>query len=349
MLILQNDRHREHAGRHEMYRGRLVECVEVPERAELVLGELHRRGFARVERPAVRADMTVVESVHDLRYLAFLRQAWDHWIALDSANASFDILPSVWPNQGLRRDAPTQNFSAQVGRYAFDAGSPITRGTWDACLAGAASAIEAARRVASGSERGALVVTRPPGHHAGRDFFGGYCFLNNAALAAQTLRDAGHARVAILDVDYHHGNGTQSIFYRRADVLTVSIHGDPATEYPFYLGYADERGEGEGEGFNLNRPLPKGTAFDAWRRELDIALEAVARFGASALVVALGVDAYKADPISGFLLDSADFTTIGSLIASARLPTVFVLEGGYAVAEMGINVANVAEGFSLAG
>ena len=346
MLIFHNDRHREHAGRHEMYRGRLVDCVEVPQRAELVLTELRGRGFTRVETAAGLADMQVVASVHDPRYLEFLSQAWNEWTALDPANAALDILPSIWPNHALRRDAPSTNFSARVGRHAFDAGTPITSGTWTACMAGAACAIAAARRVASGADRAALVVTRPPGHHAGRDFFGGYCFLNNAALAAQVLRDAGHARVAIVDVDYHHGNGTQSIFYRRADVLTVSIHGDPVTEYPFYLGYADERGEAEGEGFNLNLPLPRGTSFDAWRRELDVALDAVARSGATALVVALGVDTYMADPISSFRLESSDFVTIGRLLASASLPCVLVLEGGYAVDEMGVNVANVVEGYT---
>jgi acetoin utilization deacetylase AcuC-like enzyme len=313
-----------------------------------VLAELRRRGFTRTDSPAALADMRVVEAVHDPRYLEFLRTAWNEWLALDPANAALDILPSIWPNHALRREAPSTNFSARVGRYAYDAGSPITSGTWDACIAGAACAIDAAGRVSSGIERGALVVTRPPGHHAGRDFYGGYCFLNNAAMAAQALSDAGHARVAILDVDYHHGNGTQSIFYQRADVFTASIHGDPVTEYPFYLGYADERGQGEGEGFNLNLPLPRGTSFEQWRRQLDIALEAIARFGASALVVALGVDTYKADPISSFRLESGDFTSIGRLIASSGLPSVFVLEGGYAVAEMGINVANVAEGFSSA-
>ena len=349
MLILHNDRHGAHVGRHEMYRGRLVECVELPQRAELVLDELRRRGFTRVETPASPADLRVVESVHDPRYLEFLRTAWRDWVALDPANAAFDILPSIWPNHGLRRAAPSTNLSARVGRYAFDAGTPITAGTWDACIAGAACAIEAAQRVASGNERSALVVTRPPGHHAGRDFFGGYCFLNNSALAAQVLRNGGHARVAVLDVDYHHGNGTQSIFSQRGDVLTVSLHGDPVTEYPFYLGYADERGEGDGEGFNLNLPLPRGTSFDAWLAQLDIALDAIARSGASALVVPLGVDTYKGDPISSFRFESSDFTTLGRLIAAAGLPTVFVLEGGYAVADMGVNVANVVEGFSSAG
>ena len=179
---------------------------------------------------------------------------------------------------------------------------------------------------------------------AGPDFFGGYCFLNNAALAAQALRDAGHPRVAVLDVDYHHGNGTQSLFYDRADVFFASLHGDPRTEYPFYLGHADERGSGAGEGCNLNLPLPRGTGFAAWRTALHTALEAIAAHGATALVVSLGVDTFAGDPISGFGLASADYLAVGRDLASAGLPTVLVFEGGDAVAEVGVNTVNVREG-----
>jgi acetoin utilization deacetylase AcuC-like enzyme len=343
MLIFHNPAHRDHDGRHEMYRGRLVACHEVPRRVDLVLDELRRRGFGEGEE-APAPDPRLIESVHAPAYLEFLRGAWSEWLAIDPANSSLDILPSVWPNPALRRDVAPSNFSAKVGMFAFDAGTPITCGTWRAATGAAGCAIEAARRVASGDHSCALVVSRPPGHHAGRDFYGGYCFLNNAALAAQALRDARHARVAILDIDYHHGNGTQSIFYERDDVLTVSIHGDPLTEYPFYLGYADERGHAQGEGWNLNLPLPRGTLFPEWRRALEHGLDAVARAGASALVVSLGVDTYQGDPISSFGLESADFVQAGRLLASLRLPTVLVLEGGYAVAEMGVNVANVVQG-----
>lgn len=190
-----------------------------------------------------------------------------------------------------------------------------------------------------------MALTRPPGHHAGRDFFGGYCFLNNSALAAQALCEAGAERVAIVDVDYHHGNGTQQIFYERNDVFTASIHGDPRTEYPFYLGHADENGSGAGAGCNLNLPLPTGTGFDAWHQALNHALDATRRFGAQALVVPLGVDTFEGDPISRFKLRSDDYLRIGREIAAQGLPTVFVLEGGYAVAELGLNVVNVLEGF----
>ncbi|MDP3820594.1 MAG: histone deacetylase family protein, partial [Burkholderiales bacterium] len=164
-------------------------------------------------------------------------------------------------------------------------------------------------------------------------------------LAAQTLRDSGHERVAVLDVDYHHGNGTQAIFYERADVLTVSVHGDPRTEYPFFLGHADEQGAGAGLGFNHNLPLPRGTGFARWREALYTGLAQIRQFGASALVVSLGVDTFEGDPISGFTLKSADYLEVGRDIAGAKLPTVFVFEGGYAVAEVGVNTVNVLEGF----
>jgi acetoin utilization deacetylase AcuC-like enzyme len=205
-------------------------------------------------------------------------------------------------------------------------------------------ALAAAKAITQG-ERAAFALTRPPGHHAGADFFGGYCFLNNAAIAAQALRDAGVGRVAILDIDFHHGNGTQAIFYGRADVFFASVHGDPHTEYPYYLGYADERGEGEGLGFNLNLPLPRGASFALWRDALVRALQGIQAFGAEALVVSLGVDTFAGDPVAGFGLQSPDYFLVGQDLAAAGLPTAFVFEGGYAVAEIGVNAVNVLDGF----
>jgi len=343
MLIFHNPVHHKHAGRQEMYRGRLVPCHESPARLQYVLDELQRRPFGELRAPG-DADMALIGRVHSARYLDFLMSAWDEWVALDPANAECDVLPSVWPVRGFRHDIAPTNFAARVGLFSFDAGSPLTAGTWEAARAGAACAINAARAVCGGA-RAAMAATRPPGHHAGADFLGGYCFLNNAALAAQALREGGAARVAVLDIDYHHGNGTQSIFYERADVFTVSIHGDPITEYPFFLGYADERGQAAGAGFNLNLPLAKGTDFATWSSALDRALDAIARFGAAALVVALGVDTFEGDPISGFRLKSGDYLHVGAAIARAGLPTVFVMEGGYAVAAIGVNVVNVLQGF----
>ena len=345
MLIFHNPDHHAHDGRHEMFRGRLVPCHETPARLDYVMAELQRRPVGDLRLPGA-LDLELARRVHTRDYLEFLATAWTEWVALDASNADVDILPSVWPVRGFRTDVVPANFSARVGRYSFDAGSPMTSGTWAAVSAGAACAIDATRAVGSGVTRAAVALTRPPGHHAGPDFFGGYCFLNNAALAAQAFREAGAARVAVLDVDYHHGNGTQTIFYSRPDVLTMSIHGDPMTEYPFYLGHADECGEGEGAGCNLNLPLPAGTGFDTWLRALRHGIDEIARFGADALVIALGVDTFEGDPISRFLLRSDDYRRIGSTIAACGLPTVFTMEGGYAVAEVGINVVNVLEGFA---
>lgn len=344
MRIVHNPRHHLHDARHEMFRGRLVPCHETPARLDHVVAELRRRPLGDWCLPEPVSDAELA-AVHSPRYLDFIARAWDDWVALDPANAALDILPSVWPVRGFRHDVEPRNFAAQLGLHSFDAGSPMVAGTWAAARAGAECAVTAARTVLGG-ERAAFALTRPPGHHAGPDFFGGYCFLNNAALAAQALRDGGAARVAVLDVDYHHGNGTQTIFESRADVLTVSIHGDPLTEYPFFLGHADEQGQGAGLGFNLNLPLPRGTSADTWFATLDHAAQAVERFRPDALVVALGVDTFEGDPISGFRLRSADYLRLGERLARPGRPTVFTLEGGYAVAEVGVNVVNVLQGFA---
>ena len=344
MITFYNPHHAQHQGKVEMFRGALVPCFEVPDRLDFVLQELRRRQLGSITTTG-RIDAPALRTIHSARYLDFLANAWDEWVALDPANASKDVLPSVWPTRSFRTDVLPANFSARMGLFSYDAGSPLTSGTWVAARAGADCAFAAADHIARGV-RSAFALSRPPGHHAGADFFGGYCFLNNAALAAQHLRDSGLDRVAILDIDYHHGNGTQACFYDRADVLFSSIHGDPHTEYPFFLGYADEKGEGAGLGFNHNLPLPRGTGFATWREALALALQRVARFKAQALVVSLGLDTFEGDPISGFKLGSTDYLRVGEDLAAAGLPTLFVFEGGYAVAEVGINAVNVLEGFS---
>ena len=191
----------------------------------------------------------------------------------------------------------------------------------------------------------AFSLCRPPGHHAGRDFFGGYCYLNNAAIAAQHFLDNGHARVAIFDVDYHHGNGTQEIFYDRNDVLLASLHGDPDFEFPFHLGYARETGAGKGEGYNLNYPLPAGTAWPEWLAAFEDAHAKIRAYAPSALIISLGVDTYKEDPISQVRLESDHFPIIGRRLTDFGLPTLFVMEGGYATDALGVNAVNVLEGF----
>lgn len=356
MLSFINPHHADHAGRQEMFRGRLVDCHEVPDRLRFVHQELQHRRLGAIETPALTdpgftaALDTAIARVHEPRYIDFLRNAWNDWVALDPDNAARDALPSVWPlpqANAFRHDRVPHNPAARLGLFAFDSGTPLMAGTWRAAHSGAGCALAAAQAVLVG-QRCAFALTRPPGHHAGPGFFGGYCFLNNAAIAAQALRDGGHARVAVLDVDYHHGNGTQTVFYERADVFTLSIHGDPQTEYPFFLGHADEHGAGAGEGFNRNWPLPRGTGTAAWRAALDEALQAVRDFQATALVVPLGVDTFEGDPISGFRLRSDDYPGIGAALASLGLPTVVTFEGGYAVEQAGVNAVNLLEGFARA-
>ena len=346
MLTFYNELHAQHRGRHEFFRGALVPCFEKPERADAVLAELGRRGLGRIVTPH-GVPLMSLERIHSPRYLHFLRTAWSDWLALDPANAGRDAFPSVWPVRSLRHDIEPDNFTAKLGLYSMDSGTPLTAGTWTAAKTGADCAVNAAHALRLG-ERGAFVLSRPPGHHAGKDFFGGYCFLNNAALAAQHMLDDGARKVAILDIDYHHGNGTQSIFYDRSDVLFVSIHADPRSEYPFYLGHADERGDGAGHGFNMNLPLAPGSSVQAWFAALETACIRLASFGADALVVSLGVDTFAGDPLSRFALQSADYLKIGERLAYLNLPTAFIFEGGYAVKELGVNVVNVLEGFETA-
>lgn len=342
MIAFHNPLHQGHAPVHEFYRGERVPCFESPARVDYVEEAL------RLRRHLLRApdvdSMPVLSQIHTQRYLAFLQTAWQQWLALDPANALVQPFPSVWPVRSLRSDVEPDNFVARLGLYSMDNGTPMAAGTWAAAKGGADAAASAAQYVAQGA-RSAFCCTRPPGHHAGADFMGGYCFLNNAAVAAQQLLDQGAQRVVVLDVDYHHGNGTQSIFYQRSDVLFISIHGDPRTEYPFYLGHADETGEGKGAGFNLNLPLAAGTSVPTWFEALDAACERIHAYGADGLVISLGLDTFEGDPISRFALASSDFFRLGERLANLGSPTVFVLEGGYAAAELGTNAVNVIEGF----
>ncbi|KRB94231.1 histone deacetylase family protein [Noviherbaspirillum sp. Root189] len=345
MDIIYSPDHQLHRGEFEFYRGELVPCFEKPERADYVLSAVTAQDVGTVCEPEP-FPLTAIERVHAPRYLRFLERAWDSWTALGNTR---DAIPAVWPIRGFRHDVEPDNFIAQLGMYSFDSGTPFTAGTWRAARLGADIALTAQRRIAQGA-RAAFALSRPPGHHAGPDFLGGYCFINNAAVAAQAFIDSGASRVAILDVDYHHGNGTQSIFYERADVLFQSIHGDPTTEYPFYLGHADETGASDGVGFNQNYPLAAGSSNAQWFAALDAACKRIASFAPDALVVSLGVDTYVGDPISKFKLDAPEYLRMGSELAGLGLPTLFVMEGGYAVQEIGLNVAHVLRGFrDLAG
>lgn len=340
MRTVYSDRHRLHHGQAELIDGHFVPCFEKPERADLVLARVRAVGLGEVVAPAAHGLEPVLR-VHRADYVDFLAGAWAQWSAL---GRSHDALPLVWPVPSLRSDLRPQHIDGLLGWYALDAGAPITAGTWTAAQDAADVALTGADAL-RGGERAAFALCRPPGHHAAAAAMGGYCYLNNAAIAVQALRDGGAARVAVLDVDYHHGNGTQSIFYERADVFVASLHGDPRVEYPYFLGHADERGAGAGTGCNLNLPLPHGTDWAGYAPALDQALVAITRFAPDVLVVSLGVDTFAGDPISRFRLVGDDYLRIGGRIASLATPTLFVFEGGYAVDAIGVNVVNVLQGF----
>jgi acetoin utilization deacetylase AcuC-like enzyme len=238
MLTFYSDDHHLHHGSCELMDGQLVPCFEKPQRADHILARVKERQLGEVHAPSDFGRAPLLR-VHSAAYLDFFEGAWTRWQAEQGHG---DLLPYTWPARTLSERLPS-SLHGQLGYYSFDAGAPITAGTWQAAYSAAQVALSAQAAIAAGAQS-AFALCRPPGHHAAGELMGGYCYLNNAAIAAQAFLDQGRTKVAILDVDYHHGNGSQSIFYARNDVLFTSIHGDPLAEFPFFLGYADELGEG---------------------------------------------------------------------------------------------------------
>jgi acetoin utilization deacetylase AcuC-like enzyme len=343
MKIVHSASHRAHAPPHELDGGRFVPARETPQRVDLILAEIDARKLGPIVGPE-SCGHAALAAVHTSDYLDFLASAWTRWTARHGPQAP-PALPSVWPRHPVR-ESDLSNIEAAIGARTSDAGTPIVAGTWSAVSTSADAAMTAARLVAGG-ERTAFALTRPPGHHAAAGGYAGYCFLNNAAIAAQSFVERG-ARVAILDVDVHHGDGTQSIFWERGDVLTVSLHGDPRELYPHFTGHADERGVGAGAGANVNLPLPIGSAWDVYGPALAEAARAVTAFGADVLVVALGVDTHDGDPLGGLRLTGADYLRMGEALARVRVPTLFTMEGGYRLDVLGTAVCDVLAGFESA-
>ena len=305
----------------------------------MVLERVRAVGLGPITAPS-RFGLAPVLRAHDRQFVEFLRNAWADWVAAGNRG---EAIPDCWPARRMAQRRPN-GIAGRLGYYAMAGETSISAGTWEAASAAVDVALSGASVLRDGA-RAAFALCRPPGHHAARDLFGGYCFLNNAAIAAQFLRDHGAERVAVLDVDFHHGNGTQDIFYSRSDVLYVSLHGDPSEAFPYFSGFADEAGADAGEGYNINFPLPRATGFELWQQTLGTALAGIRRYSPDALVVSLGVDTFVRDPISFFRLESSDFSTYGGMIGACRIPTLFVFEGGYAVADVGVNVVNVLAGF----
>jgi acetoin utilization deacetylase AcuC-like enzyme len=327
-------------------RGRPIANPEQGERAERLLAAVVASGHA-VAAPQDRGRAPIL-AVHEAGYVDFLEHAHARWQKLP--NAGPEVQPNVHPNRRMTRapsGSPDVGIVAWAGHYVADTGTPIGPATWEAAYWSAQGAIEAAARVAAGAPV-AYALCRPPGHHCYADLAGGFCFLNNVATAAQWLRDQGASRVAILDVDVHHGNGTQGIFYERSDVLFVSLHADPATYYPFYAGYADERGAGAGIGFNLNLPLTHGGGDREVLAALDHGLAAIRRFAPSHLLVSLGLDTSEHDPLGALKVTTPGFDAIARRIAGLGLPCVLVQEGGYLSDVLGANLASFLGGFEAA-
>ena len=329
MRIFFDQRQADHAPLRELNNG---EWMPYAESADRVHSIAHECGDPQ---PARDFGIDPILAVHDADYVAFLRTAHERWRAAGRAG---DAIGYTFPVV-RRRPLALERVDALIGAYSFDAATPIAEGTWDAAYWSAQSALTALDEIAAHGANSAFALCRPPGHHAGRDYMGGYCYLNNAAIAAQRADALGLGPVAILDVDYHHGNGTQDIFLGDPTVFFASIHADPATDYPFYWGHADERGEGAGTGTTLNLPLPRGSEWAAYSPALERALEAIGAWGAKFLIVSFGADTFAGDPISHFALTRSDFAVLGSAIAGYGLPTLVVMEGGYAVDELGRNVA----------
>lgn len=310
---------------------------EQPERVERLLTGARAAG-CEILRPR---DHRVgpIAAVHTPEYLEFLEHIYVRWQRIPEASG--EVIPNIHP---LARDGRyPASAVGQAGYHMADTACPISGETWESVLWSAWSAVEAADTVMAG-ERAAYALCRPPGHHAFADVAGGFCFVNNSAVAAQRLLTSG-SRVVILDIDLHHGNGTQGIFYHRADVLTISIHADPVRFYPFFWGHADERGEGPGLGYNLNLPLERKSGDAEFLAALDVAFRRILAYAPDALVVALGLDAFEGDPFGGLSVSTPGFARIGEAIAGLGLPTAIVQEGGYLCDALSDNLTAFLTGF----
>ena len=332
MIVLFDDAQRAHDPQFFLSSGAMRPCPEKPTRIDALLGGVAKLGL-QVRKPQDHG-MDAIAAIHPERYLTFLQTIHARWSRIEGASP--EVIPNVHP--ASRHDGYPLSAVGQAGFHLADTSAPIGAQTWQAAYASAQTAIHGAELLLQGQQSYALC--RPPGHHAFSDLGGGFCYLNNTAIAAQALTLQGR-KVAILDVDLHHGNGTQGIFYDRPDVLTVSIHAHPERYYPFFWGYPEETGTDAAAGANLNLALPRGTGDEEFLRRLADGLQKIGDWGADTLVLALGLDAFVGDPFAGLAVTTAGFARIGRAVRSLGLPTLIVQEGGYLCHELGDNLAAV--------
>jgi acetoin utilization deacetylase AcuC-like enzyme len=337
MQIVYTDRHKRHMTDQVCFEGHPFVTEEVPARAANILQALQAARLGSVAAPGDHGIKPIL-AIHDAGFVSFLRTAYAEAVAFYGEAAP--VFAYTFPVRHSERKP--KGFLGLRGYYAFSWGTPILEGTWEAAYWAAQCALSAADYVRAG-ERVAYALCRPPGHHAATDLYGGFCYLNNAAIAARYLQT--DARLAILDIDYHHGNGTQTIFYADPAVLFCSLHAHPDDDYPFYWGESDERGQGQGEGYNYNWPLPQGTDDAGYLVALDEALAAIRQFAPQYLVVSAGFDTVADDPVGGFRLTTEGLHEIGRRIAGLNLPTVIVQEGGYLLDRLGENAVAFLQAF----
>jgi acetoin utilization deacetylase AcuC-like enzyme len=330
MQIVYTDKHKLHKTDQVIFEGNPFITDEVPQRMDVLLEAVSNVRWGTIIEPTDHG-LDPILAVHDSDYVAFFRTVYEQ-------NKSYyqleePIFPWVFATRFSGRKP--KRFLGQLGYYAFGWGTPILEGTWEAAYWSVQCALTAADHVLAG-ESSAFALCRPPGHHAARDLYGGFCYLNNAAVTARYVQEQVRGnRVAILDIDFHHGNGTQSIFYKDPTVLYCSLHADPEFEYPYYWGYADERGDGLGNGFNRNWPLPLGTEDNRYLETLEQALAAIRKFSPDVLVLSAGFDIVKGDTVGGFNITQDGISQISMLISQLGLPTIIVQEGGYNLERLG--------------
>ncbi len=338
MYIVYSEQHKRHATDEVWFEGHPFVTEEIPARTEIILHAVRKAQLGPVMAPTDHGIEPIL-AVHEAGFVDFLRTAYAE--SASFYNQATPVFACTFPTRHNGRKPAS--FPGLAGYYAFGWGTPILEGTWQAAYWAAQCALSAADRVHTG-ERVAYALCRPPGHHAAADLYGGFCYLNNAAIAARYLQ-AG-ARVAVLDIDYHHGNGTQSIFYADPGVLFCSLHAHPDDDYPFYWGRADECGQGPGEGYNRNWPLSQGTDDAGYLVAVDDALAAIRQFAPQYLVVSAGFDTVVGDPVGGFRLTTEGLHEIGRRIAGLNLPTVIVQEGGYLLDKLGENAVAFLQAFA---
>lgn len=319
--------------KHDIHHIKERGYVEAPVRIESILKEILPTGIFKLHEAEKYPDHFIT-AVHDPKYVSYFKTV------VEKIAEGKSVYPYVFPIRNNTK--PPVELSVRAGYYCIDTFTPLNKNAYLAARSGVNCTLSAADAILQGT-RAAYVLTRPPGHHAEANVFGGFCYFNNNAIAANYLSKYG--KVAILDIDYHHGNGQQQIFYNRSDVLTVSIHGHPSFAYPYFSGFNNEKGEGAGLGFNVNHALPETITPEKYQKTLLLALESIKKFKPDYLIVALGLDTSKGDPTGTWPLRIADFLNNGKLISSLKLPTLFVQEGGYKTQVLGKNAKAFFTGF----